>query len=76
MYFFRNPTPEITDDTPAKWKPVHTPALEYLNIAGPKEVHMSSNLFPERVKFWSNLMSSIRNIDGVTYEYRPVRDEL
>ncbi|XP_001599255.3 venom carboxylesterase-6 isoform X1 [Nasonia vitripennis] len=71
-----NPTPEITPDTPTKWKPVHTPALEYLNIGNSKDIHMSKNLFPERLKFWSDLMPSIRDIDGVTYQYKPIRDEL
>lgn len=74
--FYRNPTPEVTLDTPVKWKPVHTPALEYLHIGKSNEIYMSRELFPERVKFWSNLMASIRDIKGVAYDYRPIKDEL
>lgn len=73
----RNPTPEITPNTPVKWKPVHTPSLEYLNIGGSDKVFMSENLFPERVKFWSELMPFIRDIKGASYKYRrTVKDEL
>ncbi|XP_014235995.1 venom carboxylesterase-6-like [Trichogramma pretiosum] len=71
-----NPTPEITKDTPVKWKPVHTPELEYLHIGNSKEVYMSKNLLPERTKFWVDLMPSIRNLKGVNYHYKPIRDEL
>ncbi|XP_014217028.1 venom carboxylesterase-6-like [Copidosoma floridanum] len=71
-----NPTPEVTKDTPVKWKPVRTSHLEYLHIGNSDEVYMSDNLFPERVKLWSDLMPSIRDIDGVTYNYSPIKDEL
>lgn len=51
---FSNPTPEVSEDIPIKWKPVRTQALEYLHI-GQDNIRMSENLISERMKFWESL---------------------
>nr|WAJ59855.1 carboxylesterase [Apis mellifera] len=51
---FGNPTPEVSEDIPIKWKPVRTQALEYLHI-GQDNIRMSENLISERMKFWESL---------------------
>ena len=49
-----NPTPEVSEAVPVKWKPVRTQALEYLHI-GQDEIRMSENLNPKRLNFWERL---------------------
>lgn len=53
-FIFSNPTPEVSEDIPIKWKPVRTQALEYLHI-GQDNIRMSENLISERMKFWESL---------------------
>lgn len=53
-FIFSNPTPEVSQDIPVKWKPVRTQALEYLHI-GQDSIRMSENLISERMKFWESL---------------------
>ncbi|XP_011297876.1 uncharacterized protein [Fopius arisanus] len=38
-----------------KWEPVSSEHLEYLLIAGPKNLSMSEDLFSYRIKFWEGL---------------------
>lgn len=54
IFIFSNPTPEVSQDIPVKWKPVRTQALEYLHI-GQDNIRMSENLISERMKFWESL---------------------
>ncbi|XP_076548202.1 carboxylic ester hydrolase [Osmia lignaria lignaria] len=49
-----NPTPEVTEEVPVKWKPVRTKDLEYLRI-GNNGIEMSKNLNPDRMSFWERL---------------------
>ncbi|XP_071875787.1 carboxylic ester hydrolase [Bombus fervidus] len=49
-----NPTPEVSEQIPIKWKPVRTQNLEYLHI-GQDDIRMSENLLQERLDFWENL---------------------
>ncbi|XP_076754354.1 carboxylic ester hydrolase [Xylocopa sonorina] len=49
-----NPTPEVSEETPVKWKPVRTEDLEYLHI-GQSKIWMSANLFKDRINFWKSL---------------------
>lgn len=52
---FRNPTPKVTAEVPAKWKPIKTSsALEYLYI-GKSKIAMEQDLLPTRIKFWNSL---------------------
>lgn len=54
-YILRNPTPEITSNIAAKWKPVRTNSLEYFHIKDAKNLSMKKNLWLERVEFWKSL---------------------
>ncbi|XP_043595454.1 venom carboxylesterase-6-like [Bombus pyrosoma] len=49
-----NPTPEVSEKIPIKWKPVRTQNLEYLHI-GQDDIRMSENLLQERIDFWQTL---------------------
>ncbi|CAK9831367.1 Venom carboxylesterase-6 [Anthophora retusa] len=68
-----NPTPEVSEQIPVKWKPVRTESLEYLHI-GQDNIRMSENLNPERMNFWKRL--PIRpDLDG-SGKHRQTKEEL
>lgn len=48
-----DPTPKTDAIISTRWKPVKTEKLEYYNIGG--GVHTASNVYSERVKFWTKL---------------------
>lgn len=68
-----NPTPEVSEQIPVKWKPVRTESLEYLHI-GQDNIRMSENLNPDRMNFWKRL--PIRpDLDG-SGKHRQTKEEL
>lgn len=67
-----NPTPEVSEQIPIKWKPVRTQSLEYLHI-GQDQLKMAENLNADRMNFWERL--SIRP-DLEESERQQQKDEL
>ncbi|KAB0797793.1 hypothetical protein PPYR_08786 [Photinus pyralis] len=57
---YGDPTPSTNSIITVKWQPVKTADLEYYHIGG--GVHVSSNLYSERMKFWKAFKSGIESV--------------
>lgn len=57
---YGHPTPSTDSIISIKWEPVKTANLEYYHIGG--GVHVSSNLYPERMRFWKTFKSGTESV--------------
>lgn len=63
---FGNPTPEISDAIPDKWKPVSTKKY-YMNIDS--NLTLKTRPFHDRMAFWDLVYKAVQNPDPVTDKF-------
>lgn len=68
LWFFSNPTPDVNNLIPTKWKPIKSDKFEYYFIKNGSVLYMDENLYSERAEFWRSL--------PIDFRRERIRDEL